>query len=56
MILGAGVAVLLRIIFTGIVVTLMALPFRKLVGGLAPLSFGGLRAIFLKAIEARECP
>ena len=34
MILGAGVAVLLRIIFTGIVVTLMALPFLKLVGGL----------------------
>ena len=37
MILGAGVAVLLRIIFTGIVVTLMALPFLKLVGGLALL-------------------
>jgi YjbE family integral membrane protein len=37
MILGAGVAVLLRIIFTGIVVSLMALPFLKLVGGLALL-------------------
>ena len=37
MILGAGVAVLLRIIFTGIVVTLMALPYLKLVGGLALL-------------------
>jgi YjbE family integral membrane protein len=37
MILGAGVAVLLRIIFTGIVATLMALPFLKLVGGLALL-------------------
>jgi YjbE family integral membrane protein len=37
MVLGAGVAVLLRIIFTGIVVTLMALPFLKLVGGLALL-------------------
>src|SRR5262245_48772238 len=37
MILGAGVAVFLRIIFTGIVVTLMALPFLKLVGGLALL-------------------
>jgi YjbE family integral membrane protein len=37
MILGAGVAVLLRIIFTGIVVTLMGLPFLKLVGGLALL-------------------
>src|SRR5436305_3022003 len=35
MVLGAGVAVVLRIIFTGIVVTLMALPYLKLVGGLA---------------------
>src|SRR5712672_3029291 len=37
MILGAGVAVFLRIIFTGIVVTLMNLPYLKLVGGLALL-------------------
>jgi YjbE family integral membrane protein len=37
MVLGAGVAVFLRIIFTGIVVTLMALPYLKLVGGLALL-------------------
>jgi YjbE family integral membrane protein len=37
MILGAGVAVLLRIIFTGIVATLMGLPYLKLVGGLALL-------------------
>ena len=37
MILGAGVAVLLRIIFTGIVATLMNLPYLKLVGGLALL-------------------
>ena len=35
MVLGAGAAVLLRIIFTGIVVTLMELPYLKLVGGLA---------------------
>ena len=35
MILGAGAAVILRIIFTGIVVTLMELPYLKLVGGLA---------------------
>ena len=35
MILGAGVAVILRIVFTGIVATLMALPYLKLVGGLA---------------------
>lgn len=35
MILGAAAAVLLRVIFTGIVASLMALPFLKLVGGLA---------------------
>src|SRR5664279_3679571 len=35
MILGAGVAVILRIIFTGIVATLMELPYLKLVSGLA---------------------
>ncbi|HEY2213149.1 MAG TPA: TerC family protein [Bradyrhizobium sp.] len=35
MILGAGVAVILRIVFTGVVATLMALPYLKLVGGLA---------------------
>src|SRR5258706_14580010 len=34
---GAGAAVVLRIIFTGIVVTLMELPYLKLVGGLALL-------------------
>jgi len=37
MVLGAGVAVVLRIIFTFIVVTLMTLPYLKLVGGLALL-------------------
>jgi YjbE family integral membrane protein len=35
MIFGAGTAVVLRIVFTGIVATLMALPYLKLVGGLA---------------------
>ena len=35
MVLGAGVAVLLRIVFTGIVATLMVLPWLKLIGGLA---------------------
>src|SRR5215510_6733046 len=35
MILGAGVAVALRIIFTGIVASLMLLPYLKIVGGLA---------------------
>ena len=35
MIFGAGAAVMLRIIFTGIVASLMVLPYLKLVGGLA---------------------
>lgn len=35
MILGAGVAVVLRIIFTGVVASLMTLPYLKIVGGLA---------------------
>jgi YjbE family integral membrane protein len=35
MVLGAGAAVVLRIIFTGVVATLMELPYLKLVGGLA---------------------
>ena len=34
MILGAGVAVVLRIVFTGIVAQLMTFPFLKLIGGL----------------------
>jgi YjbE family integral membrane protein len=37
MVFGASGAVVLRIVFTGIVATLMALPFLKLVGGLALL-------------------
>jgi YjbE family integral membrane protein len=36
-ILGAGAAVLLRILFTGIVANVMALPFLKLAGGIALL-------------------
>ena len=35
MVLGAGVAVVLRILLTGIVATLMTLPYLKIVGGLA---------------------
>jgi YjbE family integral membrane protein len=35
MILGAGVAVGLRVVFTGIVASLMLLPYLKIVGGLA---------------------
>lgn len=37
MVLGAAAAVILRIIFTGIIATLMELPYLKLVGGLALL-------------------
>jgi YjbE family integral membrane protein len=37
MILGAGAAILLRVIFTGIVASLMEFPYLKLVGGLALL-------------------
>ena len=35
MVLGAGVAVVLRIVFTGLVASLMLLPYLKIVGGLA---------------------
>lgn len=35
MVLGAGVAVLLRIVFTAVVASLMLLPYLKIVGGLA---------------------
>src|SRR5580700_7218582 len=37
MVIGAGIAVVLLIAFTGIVATLMALPYLKLVGGVALL-------------------
>ncbi len=35
MVLGAGIAVLLRIVFTGVVASLMLLPYLKVAGGLA---------------------
>jgi YjbE family integral membrane protein len=38
MVIGAGIAVVLLITFTGIVATLMSLPYLKLVGGLALLA------------------
>ncbi|HVX79575.1 MAG TPA: TerC family protein [Bradyrhizobium sp.] len=37
MVIGAGIAVILLIVFTGVIATLMALPYLKLVGGLALL-------------------
>ena len=50
MVLGAGVAVLLRILFTLVVATLMTLPFLKLAGGVALLFI----AIKLLMPEHRE--
>jgi YjbE family integral membrane protein len=38
MVIGAGIAVVLLIVFTGIVATLMVLPYLKLAGGLALLA------------------
>jgi YjbE family integral membrane protein len=38
MVIGAGIAVVLLITFTGVVATLMSLPYLKLVGGLALLA------------------
>src|SRR3979490_86445 len=38
MVIGAGIAVVLLIVFTGIVATLMVLPYLKLVGGVALLA------------------
>ena len=35
MVLGAGAAVLLRVLFTGVIASLMLLPYLKIVGGLA---------------------
>ena len=35
MVIGAGVAVVLRIVFTGVVASLMLLPYLKIAGGLA---------------------
>ena len=42
MAIGAGIAVVLLIMFTGIVATLMGLPYLKLFGGLALLAIGYL--------------
>ena len=41
MIIGAGIAVVLLILFTGVVATLMVLPYLKLLGGLALLVIAG---------------
>jgi YjbE family integral membrane protein len=51
MILGAGVAVFLRIIFTFIVASLLTLPFLKLVGGIALLVIAAKLLVPEKADE-----
>jgi len=54
MILGAAAAVILRIIFTGIVATLMGLPYLKLVGGLALIVIAALCNPHLEQIRIVE--
>src|SRR3974377_2548935 len=39
MVLGAGVAVVLRIIFTVVIAQLMLLPYLKIIGGASPFFF-----------------
>ncbi|EKS28504.1 YjbE family putative metal transport protein [Afipia felis] len=51
MVLGAGVAVFLRIIFTFIVASLLALPYLKLVGGIALLVIAAKLLVPEKADE-----
>ena len=53
MIFGAGVAVLLRIVFTSVVASLMLLPYLKIVGGLALFY---IAAKLLVPAEASERP
>ena len=51
MVLGAGCAAVLLILFTGIVATLLKLPYLKLIGGLAHT----LRRIRITEIAAERC-
>jgi YjbE family integral membrane protein len=55
MILGAGVAAVLLILFTGIVATLMELPYLKLVGGLA-LFWVAVKLVAPQAHDAEDTP
>jgi len=55
MILGAGVAALLLILFTGIVATLMKLPYLKLIGGLA-LLWVAVKLVAPQAHDAEDTP
>jgi len=55
MILGAGVAAVLLILFTGIVATLMELPYLKLVGGLA-LFWVAVKLVAPQPHDAEDTP
>ncbi len=55
MVLGAGVAAVLLIVFTGIVATLMKLPFLKLAGGLA-LFWVAIKLVAPQAHDAEDTP
>ena len=55
MVLGAGAAAVLLIVFTGIVATLMKLPYLKLAGGLA-LFWVAIQLISLQPHDAEDTP
>ena len=55
MVLGAGVAAVLLIVFTGIVATLMKLPYLKLVGGLA-LFWVAVKLVAPQPHDAEDTP
>jgi YjbE family integral membrane protein len=55
MILGAGAAAILLILFTGIVATLMELPYLKLAGGLA-LFWVAVKLVAPQAHDAEDTP
>jgi YjbE family integral membrane protein len=55
MVLGAGAAAVLLIVFTGIVATLMKLPYLKLAGGLA-LFWVAIKLVSPQARDAEDTP
>src|ERR1700722_7254920 len=55
MVFGAGVAAILLILFTGIVATLMTLPFLKIVGGLA-LFWVAINLVAPQSHDAEDTP
>ena len=55
MVLGAGVAAVLLILFTGIVATLMELPYLKLAGGLA-LFWVAIKLVAPQAHDGEDTP